>query len=164
MRDNSDVVARVKADLEARGVNLSGPCGAFEITRRVAWALRDQGAGLLRKPTGNNCMGYSVDVIMFTDGTWVDCLINAETENRPAWQIGADKLDPVRFQAATEVDVGQAPAPTPAPTVPVEANAVERLIDAAGDIIVGLEEVVSATDRLMNEIRSLRANGVRLRL
>src|SRR6185436_18169417 len=46
-QDHTDVVQAVKADLVARGVNISGPCGAFQITGRVAWILRNEGWGLL---------------------------------------------------------------------------------------------------------------------
>src|SRR6266571_2115643 len=128
MRDNTDVVAKVKADLEARGVNLTGPCGAFEITRRVAWALRDEGAGVLAKPSGNNCHGFSVDVVVFRDGTWVDCLINAENQNTPAWQVGTTKLDPNVWVAPTDPgDTPAPPGPGPAPA-PLVDDEIEKLI------------------------------------
>src|SRR5688572_15243198 len=48
-------VAAVKERLRADGVDLIGPCGAFAITKRVAWGLRATGAGLLSKPYGNQC-------------------------------------------------------------------------------------------------------------
>src|SRR5437773_305690 len=60
-QSHDDVVAAVKAELEARHVDLSGPCGAFAITKRVAWRLRNDGAGLLPKSGGTNCEGYSTD-------------------------------------------------------------------------------------------------------
>jgi hypothetical protein len=53
-----DVVARIKAELEARNVSLVGPCGAFQIVKRVAWELRGEGvrlhlqAGVLRGGPG----------------------------------------------------------------------------------------------------------------
>ena len=57
--DRSAVVAQAKADLDAAGHDLSGPCGAFSITHRAAWRMRGEGAGLLYKPGGNNCQGYA---------------------------------------------------------------------------------------------------------
>ena len=51
--DHRATVIRVKDDLVRRGVSLSGACGALAITRRVAWALRGEDAGLLDKPAGN---------------------------------------------------------------------------------------------------------------
>ena len=81
------VVATVKDELVARGVLILGPCGALEITRRVAWRLRDTGAGLYAKVQGNNCQGFAVDIITYSDGRLYDILVNAENENVPAWNL-----------------------------------------------------------------------------
>ena len=64
---------------------MAGPCGAFEITRRVAWAFRNRGAGTERKPGGANCQGQSIDIIIFTDGQTVDMVGGAGVENNPSW-------------------------------------------------------------------------------
>lgn len=80
-----EIVAAVKGDLVSRHVDLSGPCGAFEITKRVAWALRSQGVGLLSKPSGNNCQGYSVDYLVRADASGVDILGDAGGDNGPGW-------------------------------------------------------------------------------
>ena len=53
-QDHTDIVRSVKADLVARGVDISGPCGAFQITGRVAYILRDEGWGLLHKNSAQN--------------------------------------------------------------------------------------------------------------
>jgi len=45
-----EIVAQVKAELQARGVSLADSCGGFAITRRVAWRLRASGIGLVSKP------------------------------------------------------------------------------------------------------------------
>jgi len=128
--DHTDVVRHVKADLEQRGVSLVGPCGAFEITRRVAWALRAEGAGLLSKPGGNMCREYATDIVAYRDGTIVDMLVKgggaedaqgnpiAGTGNEPAWQINPVKVDPARWRAPWEVldgvvDVPVVPVPGP---------------------------------------------------
>jgi hypothetical protein len=116
-----DVVARIKAELEARGVSLVGPCGAFAITRRVAWALRAEGAGLLSKPGGNNCEGFATDIICYPDGRIFDVLINGGgdeaadgsgpipgTGNLPAWQTIAP-VDASRYRPA--LDPGDTPLP-----------------------------------------------------
>lgn len=64
----------------------------FEITRRVAWALRQQGAGLLIKDSGENIIGwgnrsYSICRICFPDGhVWkvmTDC--GDGGANGPTW-------------------------------------------------------------------------------
>src|SRR5215218_3497167 len=91
-QDHTALVAAVKADLVARGVNISGPCGAFQITGRVAWLLKDEGWGLFTKnPAQNGCTvngaRYAVDVlIQKPTAQAVDMLVNSETQNIPAWQ------------------------------------------------------------------------------
>ena len=83
-----EFVAAVKAQLQARGVDLTGPCGAFAITKRVAWGLRATGAGLLSKPSGNNCDGFAVDIVAFPTGMIVDILGDAGNANTPLWNTG----------------------------------------------------------------------------
>lgn len=102
-----DLVTTVKQALLATGTDLTGPCGAFQITRRVAWALRDEGAGLIAKFAPHNLCphgafppredGYGVDVIMYPDGAIYDILVNAETENTPAWNRRPD-VDPLLWR------------------------------------------------------------------
>lgn len=84
--DKSDLVRRVKDYVVAQGISISGPCGAFEITKRVAWALASDGVGLNSKTAGNNCQGYSIDVIVYSDRSYVDILSDAGANNGPAWQ------------------------------------------------------------------------------
>jgi hypothetical protein len=78
-------VAAVKADLQGRGISLTGDCGAFEITKRVAWGLRDAGAGCQIKTSGANCGGKAVAIIMFPTGRAVDILGDAGGTNTPQW-------------------------------------------------------------------------------
>lgn len=81
------LIACVKSQLQARGVNLSGSCGAFEITLRVAWLLRDRGARI-ELYDGTSCNGHSHDIILFMpSGVSVDMLTGAGGENGPAWQV-----------------------------------------------------------------------------
>lgn len=112
-QSHADVVAAVKASLVARGVDLSGECGAFQITKRVAWQLRAEGAGLLDKPSGSNCMGYSTDIIAYPGGRIFDILVDGGGANGPAWS-GVDPVDPGRYRPA--IDPGDSPGPTPTPT------------------------------------------------
>jgi hypothetical protein len=87
-QNHTDIVAAVKAELQAQGKDLSGACGAFSITKRVAWRLRSEGAGLLSKPGGNNCEGYSVDYVTYPDGSGIDILGDAGGANSPGWDQG----------------------------------------------------------------------------
>jgi len=80
-------VGRVKERLMAAGIPLDGPCGAFAIVQRVAWDLRHSGVGLLSKPGGNNCRGYSVDYLCYQNGDGVDILSDAGGTNGPQWVL-----------------------------------------------------------------------------
>lgn len=85
-------VAEIKAACQAAGLNLSGPCGAFEITKRVAWGLRQSGAGLLSKPSGNSCNSYATDIVAYRDRAY-DILGDGGGANNPTWQeTGVDDL------------------------------------------------------------------------
>ncbi|MDE2143486.1 MAG: hypothetical protein KGJ84_13855 [Elusimicrobia bacterium] len=94
--DRSDVVAQAKADLETAGHDLTGACGAFAIVRVAAWRMRDEGAGLLSKPSGNNCEGYATDIIAYPDGRIYDVLVGGGESNGPAWQDDGT-VDPGRY-------------------------------------------------------------------
>ena len=77
-----NVVRAVKARLEATGVPLDGPCGAFGDHQAGGGQLRATGAGTLDKPSGNNCGGRSVDIIIaYPDGRLVDILSDAGGSN-----------------------------------------------------------------------------------
>lgn len=84
--EGTAMVAFVVADLQARGISILGDCGAFEVTKRVAWHFRDRGAGLERKTGGRRCEDASIDILLFNDGTSVDILVGAGIDNGPAWQ------------------------------------------------------------------------------
>lgn len=99
--DQTDLVVQVKADLIAQEVDVSGSCGAFEITKRVAWALSADGAGLLSRTSGDNCNGRASDIIMYTDGYTYDILIDAGAGNVPQWFANAT-VDPALFVAPTD--------------------------------------------------------------
>ena len=129
-----DVVKGVKEQLVAKGVDLSGPDGAFQITSRVAWALRADGAGILDKPTGNNSGGYAVDVVVYRDGTGYDVLIDGGGDNGPAWNKFAEPLDPSRWRSPFDPgDVEEVPPVVVPPTEGFDflewANRVEAKLD-----------------------------------
>jgi hypothetical protein len=123
MADHTAIVAAVKADCVARGLNLLGPCGAFNITGRVAWELRNQGWNLIFKTAVQNGCSYpeheryAVDALLHNDGTVIDCLINAETENIPAWNpTGSVPMGLAR--TPFNLDENIPPDPNPDPTNP----------------------------------------------
>jgi hypothetical protein len=60
---------------------------AFLVTNGAAWDMRDQGAGLLDKRSGNNYRGYSTDCVIFRSGYMVDVLSDGEGAARPQWSF-----------------------------------------------------------------------------
>lgn len=122
---SKEVVEQVKADLVARGVDLSGPCGAFAICKRVAWALRHTGAGLLAKPSGNNCEGYATDVICYPDGRTFDILQDGGGANGPQWDqhLPHDPAIAERYRPA--IDPGDGPKPDPGGNKPDPGTVVD---------------------------------------
>jgi len=97
--ENAQYVARVKAQCQALGLDLSGGCGAFEIAKRVAWGLRAKGYGLLSKPGGNNCQAYATDIVMQNNGSGaiIDVLGDGGGNNTPIW-VQSDVVDPARWR------------------------------------------------------------------
>jgi len=169
--DGKPTVARIKAELIARGVTLAGPCGAFEITKRVAWLLRETGAGLNYKPQGNNCEGYSVDVVIWLDGQYVDMLIDSGGANEPAWQIRQG--DPSVWRAP--IDPGDVvtppapvpPAPDPAPPTPEDEQDAfewERFIAALERIADGVEGICVAAEHANEQRDAQHKEGTNVNL
>jgi hypothetical protein len=158
MENRTTTVAFVKGALEQRGASLTGACGAFAITSRVAWALRDEGIGLIHcEGHQNGCnVGverYRVDTLMWPDGEWVDLLINAETENRPAWQYhdGTEarypRVDGSLWRPPFDPDPPAAPgAPPPTPRQALLSELADRfrqagaLLEEIGALLQGAAE------------------------
>lgn len=140
-QSQADVVAAVKAQLQAQGMNLSGPCGAFAITKRVAWQLRAEGAGLLSKPGGNNCEGYSVDYIVYPTGRAADILGDAGGANTPAWSEEQDSELIGRWRPA--VDPGGA-TPITGPPVPIPGTTVPSVGTDVSEVLIRVRTIEQA--------------------
>lgn len=145
-----EIVSAVKNDLVARHVSLNGPCGAFEITKRVAWALRSQGYGLLSKPGGNNCQGYSVDYLTLADGSGYDILGDGGGENIP--QFGQSEA-PGSLLGRWVVPFD----PMDAPIIVVPPVVVVPMPDLQAQILIALQahEAAEAIER--QEAKEFRA-------
>lgn len=119
---SKELVEAVKNDLVARGFNLTGPCGAFEITKRVAWILKGDGIGLHRQTPGRNGCdwngGYfSIDGLIYRDGPGIDCLGDGGGANTPLWTEEPD-WDPDRWVAPMDPGDVTVPPEPPEPPVP----------------------------------------------
>ena len=116
--DHRDVVVTVKNALVAQGVSLQGSCGAFQITKRVAWLLREEGFGLIAKG-GNHCEGYSVDAVILPSGLHYDILVDAGTFNGPSWNLVKHDETQLPYLRPGDYrepfDPGDSPMPTPIP-------------------------------------------------
>jgi hypothetical protein len=73
---------------------------AFEVTKRVAWALRGEGAGLLIKNGGDNIVAwqgylFSASRIVYPDGRLVKVISDAGPggANGASWQDNGDYVD-----------------------------------------------------------------------
>ena len=123
----TEVVAAVKRDLESRHVSLMGSCGAFEITKRVAWILRTQGYGLLSKPGGNNCQGYAVDYLTRMDGSGIDLLGDSGGENIPAFSE-SEPPGALTGRWREPFDPGDQVAPIPPPIQPLPSGLEQQIL------------------------------------
>lgn len=125
---STDLVAKVKTEALAAGrlrVPPQDNCDAFQITVRVAWQLRAEGAKLfLKNPAQNGCTWNGVrfghDAIAFPDG-FADILASAgppANENRPAWQfVAGAPTNPSLLADPFDLDAG-AGSPPPVVVVP----------------------------------------------
>jgi len=124
-------VAQAKAELQAEGADLSGPCGAFTITRRAAEVIGPPAGLLWKPPPGNQCESYAVDIVCYPDGHIWDCLIDGGGANTPAWQ---DKgfVEASRYRPVTLV-----PEPPDPPQPPTTDAVLARL-----DTIIALLQAI----------------------
>lgn len=162
-------VAAVKARLLAEGKDLSGPCGALAITKRVAWQFRATGAGLLDKPNGNQCEGFATDIIAYPTGLICDILSDGGGVNGPQWGCG-EVVDASRYRVA--VDPGDTPLPVPVPQPPpahaplpsvdlspilIQLSALQsRMANLDGQIARLLEQQHADTAAIRDDIKSFR--------
>jgi hypothetical protein len=82
---------------------------AFEVTKRVAWALRGEGAGLLIKNGGENITAwrgylFSSSRIVYPNGRLVKVIFDAGPggANGPSWQDAGDFVDPGLYVPAMD--------------------------------------------------------------
>lgn len=86
-------IATAKDELLAEGRQFPDPnatdeCFRFEIVERAVSKIGN-GAGFLDKSGGNNCKGFAVDIIAFSDGYIYDVLSGEEDGSVPAWNPSA---------------------------------------------------------------------------
>ena len=135
--DHLDVVKEARTRYD----RLTGPRRAHHIVNAVAWALRNEGAGLFFKRTGTQYNERSLDVLIYKpNAETFDVLRDAEGRAEPSWSrteptgVG----DPENWRAPVdplELDASLPPPPpggVPEPNVDVvtELKAIRRSLDA----------------------------------
>ena len=126
---------------------------AAYFTRLVAWRLRDLGWGNLRKTTGNQVAGLSVDALIHrTTGEIRDIIRNAGgADAAPQW-LYQGKDDPARYVAPVD---SSPPPPPPPPGDDVDA----RLARLEARYAAGLEACERLIDYCLELHEELRAKG-----
>ena len=172
-----EVVQKAKADLQAQGVDLSGPCGAFRITNLVAWRLRPA-YGFLVKKGGNRAIvradGSCVNGDNPGDGYATDYLINRTTFfgydilgdggganvpqdfNTP--ETDPDMVNRNRANFAEPFDWGIVVGPhdpPPPPPATVDLGPVNARIDALQNRANALEANLATLDRTLQATRAI---------
>lgn len=176
--DHQAVVAAVVQQLKAAGTDITGACGAFAITDRVAWALRDEGLGILDKaccdndgfnathcemPKGSGHF-YSTDIVIYKDGDYADILGDAGGANTPYW--GAQHDPSLIFRWRPPVDPGDGtqpppvsqPVPPPVVTMPQPSPVVTQPPAASGSIFDYtplLQQILDSQNQLLQSTSAI---------
>ena len=158
-QSHRETVVEVKRQVVAQGISISGPCGAFQITKRVAWVLRSEGYGLIAKG-GNHCEGYSTDAVILPSGVHYDILGDSGGTNSPEWNLvvnehtGEPYLRPGDYRAPFDPEpAGPTPVPVPEPVPPVptpEPPADEQL----DRIESKLDQHIASTEEFQSNVGS----------
>lgn len=160
-KSHEDVVTFAKRAVVASGVNPDeSECARFEITKRVAILLSSEGAGLLAKPTGNNCEGYAVDVIIYEDGSLFDILgAGQEGSNTPHW-MKLDSVDPSRWRPALSLPTQQPSNTTTGPTEKLDIGPILAKLDQISYQIEQLQKKeIEDTEKIQQQIDQVVKNA-----
>lgn len=137
-------VQLIKDALVHDGIDLSGPDGAFQITKRLAFV---HGLFLVRKTQGNNSHGYQVDVVAAADGQIADILRDAGGENGPQFLVQPNRV-PLDVLAPAFND-WDTPAPTPDPIASNElVTAINALNMRLSLLIAKIDQLIAAGIKL----------------
>jgi len=161
------LVELTKAALVAQGQAFTTNCDAFQITARVAWVLRSEGATLIKKSAAQNgCVylgqKYSHDALQFADG-WADLLASAGPPaniNTPTWQWTAgatNTADATKFAAPVDLDAG-APVIPPVVSPPVDPPLPPQVLtELVAKLFMEVQQLRLNTEALMAALAQVRA-------
>ena len=104
-----EIVQKVRDKLYPGNQPLNDRVKAFQITKHVAWILRDRGWMLVKAKPGslNNVEGCTGDIIAKDDGFHVDILEDGEGKAFAAWQEHHDQgeKDAIRPRVMAPIQV-----------------------------------------------------------
>jgi hypothetical protein len=139
-----EIVQKVRDKLYPGNHPLNDRVKAFQITKHVAWILRDRGWKLVRAKPGspNNVEGHTGDIIAKDDGFHVDILEDGEGKAFAAWQ---EHHDP------SEKDAIRPRVVAPIRMPPLFDDEPEEQDEGAREPTVSLEPILGAIDALRRE-------------
>jgi hypothetical protein len=161
--DHRAVVVAAKAAAMAAGVNPDAlapdECARWEITRRVAWELRSEGAGLIAKG-GNNCRGYAVDAIMYPDGTVVDILgAGVDGPNTAHWFVQPVRRPASDWRAPIDLDPDTPPAPVQDETLLLLQRVMAELETLRLELAALRAQQTADTEKVQSQIDQVVKNA-----
>jgi hypothetical protein len=145
------------------------PLGAENTVKLLREVAAEVKGGILRKTTGNNCRGYSCDIICFSNGQHYDVLIDSDDRAIPGWNF-VGLIDPSRCEL-----VMSQPVPDPDPVEPdpkpeepkPEVDSILNLLRIISLQIAQLNQnQTEQTESLQKAIESLKAEiekGIKVR-
>jgi hypothetical protein len=113
--------------------------------------------GVLKKTEGNNCNGYSCDIICFADGRHFDVLRDSEGPAEPTWNF-VGFIDPLRCELVSSSD------PKPDPTEPEPTDdKLGTIIKLLMQQLIKQEEQNQALKAAIVELQKAIQAGVKIR-
>jgi hypothetical protein len=138
-----------------------------KFTRLAAWMLRDLGWGNIRKTSGSQVLGLSVDkMVNPRKGTLVDIIIDGDGDNPSVgWQERAATPDEVQLYVPPlqpeDVPGDQPPPPPPPPPVdPTAIDLLRDLVEVAGPLVDAFEANTHALLEVRDRLDQLRETGL----
>ncbi len=169
-QEHRGLVEEIRRDLIRGGIQPAGivnpdnsnPCAVFQLTLRVAWALREEGAGLLEKRDGNRCVWqgqpYSMDWVVYRDGRGSDIATGGifdtvATDVVPAWNLVTMLEHGPRWRAPIDPGDSQIPPkpPQPVPPKPIPAPGTDPDHEALLELLATLERRVAGLQSMTPE-------------
>lgn len=89
LEDQIELVRACRAQVASPVEPIGSYDRQFEVAKRVAWALRDKGVGLVEAKGGstNNSAGYTTDIVALSNGAHWDIAMDGGNTGWPDWRL-----------------------------------------------------------------------------